>query len=251
MCGRPIPEQPESTDPSFRGGLALPLAGRTEIGQIPSQFLSLEAPDGHIVLLAGRNWAVRQVDWRRGVVQVEPTEDRGRARWIGDGQALSRELCQGIRRVLGGEEVEGTVLSRRAREKLDQLRARFSWIRPHDGSVVVTEPDGTTHWWTFAGMHANLWLAGSLARFVDEASPGDLAIRLNLAADPAELEAALRELTPSTLTLGAKVAAGAVERLKFAEALPESAAERVVVRRMRDDAAVQAVVEGGVRVVRG
>ena len=53
------------------------------------------------------------------------------------------------------------------------------------------------------------------------------------------------------LTLGAKVAAGAVERLKFAEALPESAAERVVVRRMRDDAAVQAVVEGGVRVVRG
>ena len=201
------------------------------------------------MLLAGRNWAVRQVDWRRGVVQVEPTEDRGRARWIGDGQALSRELCQGIRRVLGGEEVEGTVLSRRAREKLDQLRTRFSWIRPHDGSVVVTEPDGTTHWWTFAGTHANLWLAGSLARFVDEASPGDLAIRLDLAADPAELEAALLELTPSTLTLGAKVAAGAVERLKFAEALPESAAERVVVRRMRDDAAVQAVVAGGLRVV--
>ena len=117
---------------------------------------------------------------------------------------------------------------------------------PHDGRVVVTEPDGKTHWWTFAGTHANLWLAGSLARFVDEASPGDLAIRLDLAADPAELEAALRELTPSTLTLGAKVAAGAMERLQFAEALPESAAERVVVRRLRDDA----VVEGGVRVVR-
>jgi len=60
----------------------------------------------------------------------------------------------------------------------------------------------------------------------------------------------IREFSPSSLTLGDKVAAGAVERLKLAEALPESAAERVVVRRMRDDAAVQAVVEGGVRVVR-
>ena len=46
-----------------------------------------------------------------------------------------------------------------------------------------------------------------------------------------------------------QISAGAVDRLKFAEALPEELARGVVERRMRADAAVQAVADRAIRVV--
>ena len=226
------------------------LAGRTEIGQVPMQLLTLEAPEGHRLLLAGRNWLVIHVDWRRGVAQVEPAPDGGRARWIGDGRGLSLELCQGIRRVLGGEELPQVTVSRRAASRIEMLRDEFAWIGEGEESVVVSAESEATWWWTFAGMHANLWLAGTLGGLVDQVSPDDLKIRLALGVDPAELEARLRELQPEDLTLGARIAEGAVDRLKFAEALPEYAARRVVETRLRDDRTVGAVAGWPLRLIR-
>ena len=99
-------------------------------------------------------------------------------------------------------------------------------------------------------MNANLWLAGTLDGLVDQVSPDDLRIRLMPGADPANLAERLRALRPEGLTLGARIAEGAVERLKFAEALPDEAAVRVVEARLRDDRAVEAVARWPVRVVR-
>lgn len=45
-------------------------------------------------------------DWRRGVVQVEPAEQRGKTRWFTEGRGLCFEICQGMRQVLSGEELE-------------------------------------------------------------------------------------------------------------------------------------------------
>ena len=226
------------------------LAGRTEIGQVPMQLLTLEAPDGHRLLLAGRNWNVIHVDWRRGVAQVEPAADGGRARWIGDGRAMSWDLCQGMRRVLAGADLEGVTLSNRAAEKLTQARAEFGWLHEARESVVVRREGEPLWWWTFAGMHANLWLAGSLSGLVDPTGVEDLRVRLVDGTDPDELDAHLRGLSPASLSLGARVAEGAVDRLKFAEALPVQAAERVVIRRMRADEAVARVVGDPMRVAR-
>jgi len=228
------------------------LAGRTEIGQVPMQLLTLEAPDGHRLLLAGRNWAVIHVDWRRGIAQVEPAPDGGRARWIGDGRAMSWDLCQGIRRVLAGADLGGVFLSNRATDKLAEARAEFGWLRPARESVVVRRDDEPLWWWTFAGMHANLWLAGSLPGLVDPTGMEDLRVRLVDGTDANELQEQLTNLTPESLSLGSRVAAGAVERLKFAEALPVEAAERLVIRRMRADDAVARVIADPLRVdIRG
>ena len=78
------------------------VAGRTEIGQVPLRLLTLEAPDGHVLLLAGRDWHVLNVDWRRGVVEVEPAQRRGKIRWFVEARGLSFEICQGIKSVLAG-----------------------------------------------------------------------------------------------------------------------------------------------------
>ena len=55
-------------------------------------------------------------------------------------------------------------------------------------------------------MHANLRLAGTLERLVDQGSPDNLKIRLALGPDPAKLEARLRGIQPEDLTRSARIA---------------------------------------------
>ena len=224
------------------------LSGRAEIGEVPMQLLSLERPDGHRLLLAGRHWNVRDVDWRRRVVQVDPAKEPGRARWIGEGRALSFPLCQGIRRVLAGEDLDGVHLSQRAEDQLEAAQAEFSWLRSDDESVVLRTAEGELWWWTFAGLRANTWLATAIGALADQLRPDDLRIRLDPHADPEELQVRLRELDPTKLSLGGQIAADSIDRLKFSEALPEEHARRVVETRLRDDEAVQAVRSWPLRV---
>jgi ATP-dependent helicase Lhr and Lhr-like helicase len=224
------------------------MAGRTELGQVPLRLLTLEAPDGQVLLLAGRDWRVLHIDWRRGVVEVEPGQQRGKARWFGEGRGLSFSICQGVKRSLAGGALQQARLSKRAAERLEEVRDELHWVTDEPETVVVREPDGTQRWWTFAGVTANAWLANGLGKFADQVAPGDLNIRLSLAADAAELAGRLSELDPGHLRLGETVSRGAVERLKFAEALPHEYARLVVEKRMREDDVVHAVARSNVRV---
>jgi ATP-dependent helicase Lhr and Lhr-like helicase len=224
------------------------MAGRTELGQVPLRLLTLEAPDGHVLLLAGRDWRVLRIDWRRGVVEVEPGQQRGKARWFGEGRGLSFSICQGIKRSLAGGELQEARLSQRAEERLAKVRNELSWVTDEPETVVVRDPDGTRRWWTFAGMTANVWLAAGLGELADQVAPGDLNMRLSPAADAAELAGRLAELDPTALQLGEAVSRGAVERLKFAEALPDEYARLVVERRMREDDLVASIAGRRIRI---
>ena len=225
------------------------LAGRTEIGQVPVRLLSLERPDGHTLLLAGRDWHVVDVDWLRGIVHVEPGAERGKVRWFGDGRALSFAVCQGIKRILAGHRLEHTTLSDRARNRLKELRDAFFWINDREETVVLHDADGQQWWWTFAGMQANAWLSAGLGELSDQTVPGDLEIRLSQKADTAELLVRIKDLRPEQLRLGEKVAQGAIDRLKFSEAVPVHFARMVVERRMRVDADVRRVASWTVRTI--
>jgi ATP-dependent Lhr-like helicase len=217
------------------------LAGRTEIGQVPLRLFMLEAPDGHVLLLGGRDWHVLDVDWRRGVVQVEPAEKRGKIRWFSEGRNLSFAVCQGIKRVLAGKSFDRVELSSRARDRLDEVLAEFSWVTGQDATFAVRDSDGTERLWTFAGADVNVWLSLGLADLADQTVPGGLSIRLAENVDIEEVRVALDTLEPGGLSLSEQVARGAIDRLKFAEALPGELAERVVERRMRADDLVRKV----------
>lgn len=223
------------------------LAGRSEIGHVPVRLLTLERRDGHVLLLAGRSWRVVEVDWRRGVVRVEPAKERGRVRWFGEGRALSFAICQAMRRVLAGQEFEDVTLSRRGSEQLRQLREDFDWVDDGDETVIREAHDDAPRWWTFAGADANVWLAVALGGLSDQAIPGDLNIRLVPEATAADVRARLGSLQPDQLRLGNNVAQGAIDRIKFAEALPEDYARLVVEARMRVDEVVRQVTSQRIR----
>jgi ATP-dependent helicase Lhr and Lhr-like helicase len=218
------------------------LHGRTHLGQIPSRLLLHEEEQGHVILLAGRSWQVRDVDWKRGVAQVEPAKDRGKARWFGEGRGLSFELCQRIRAGLAGRNPEIVTLSQRAMDRLAQLREQYWWAGGDD-TVLVRDGSGRVRWWTFAGLDANLWLSSALGDLRDVRVPrSDFEIRLRSDVTEDDLQATIEGVTASELTLADEIAAGAVSQLKFAGLLPDEQARAIVSHRLRADDAVAATL---------
>lgn len=218
------------------------LAGRTELGTIHSKVLTLDPGEGEapILLLGGRSWHVEDVDWRRKVVQVVPAQKRGKARWLGGGRGTGFEVAQAIRSVLSGRDFDLVELSERARRRLAMLRDEHRWIGEHDDTVVVTDPEGRTGWWTFAGTDANLWLSVAVDSLRDRQLQDDpLEIRLALDASAAAVRELVAEVDLEQLSMADRVVDAAIDALKFNDALPELLASRVVSERLRADAATR------------
>jgi ATP-dependent Lhr-like helicase len=215
--------------------------GREEIGLVPDEALLARPPGAAaggaaVLTLAGRGWLVLSVDWARRIVQVEPTDAPGIARWLGGGQPLGAHVARGIRAVLCGTEPAGAELSERATERLNRNRSECWWAEI-GATTIVRDPTGRTHWWTFAGWKANLWLAAT-ARSAGLRSTvthvDDLAVSLDADADASRLRAALQNADPSELVLAPWITAEAIDGLKFAECLPRGLATELVVSRLTD-----------------
>ncbi len=221
--------------------------GRNEIGLVPDEVL-FSKPSGsaggqRVLLLAGKSWQITGIDWRRRVITVEPSDERGVARWTGGGAFVGAAIARGVRDVLCGAEPAGVTVSRRAAERLADLQAERPWLRA-DATAVVTDANGATRWWTFAGGRANLWLAAALAPLRTQVSATD---GLSIAVDPgvtaADVRAALDAVDWGSLTLADWVSQDAVEQLKFSDALPTGLALLEVATRLRDDAICGVVLD--------
>lgn len=223
--------------------------GRSEIGVVPEEVL-MARPAGYIaggahgLVLAGRTWAIRHVDWDRRVVDVEPADMPGVARWIGSGQPLGAVVARGVREILVGHDPVGVQLSERAQEKLTELRTGHQWA-VSDATTLVVDDRGRARWWTFAGWKANLWLARMVDEIRTEASAvDDLRVAVDAKTSLDDLKRLLAGTAPDEIDLAPWVTDEAIDGLKFSECLPLSMAKDVVARRLADPVSVaQAVAE--------
>ena len=213
--------------------------GRVEIGLVPDQTL-MARPVGRaaggvaVLLLAGRSWAIVHIDWNRRVVQVEPTDAPGVARWSGNAQPLNAVIARGVREVLLGSDPSGVTLSQRASERLAQLRAEHLWVRP-DATALVVDSRGRARWWTFAGWRANLWLARAATDLRHEvAAIDDLTIALDPGTTLEQLRQAISEATKKPIDLTPWLTTEAIDGLKFSDCLPTGLATEVITRRLAD-----------------
>ena len=65
------------------------MSGQKELGKVHESTFYRREEGLVILVLAGRNWKTRHLDWKRRVAHVEPTDEKGRSRWLGEGQMLS------------------------------------------------------------------------------------------------------------------------------------------------------------------
>jgi len=128
------------------------LFGAQEIGSIDVLFAQQELLENLSFVLGAKAWRAVDIDWKEGVVRVEPVADANLARWQGRPELLSAELCQAMRRVLVGSDT-AQAWSRRARERLNEIRAEYT-LSPE--ARIELAPDQLGYrLWTFAGGRAN------------------------------------------------------------------------------------------------
>jgi ATP-dependent Lhr-like helicase len=214
-----------------------------------STFLARRDDGPPVLLLAGRAWRVVHLDWKRRLAHVDPAEDEGRSRWRGQGQFLSRALCQAIRRVLASDRVSER-WSRRARSRFGSIRAEFAWLRD-DGASVLVLSGGKISWWTFSGGRATAALATELERLMAaRVSADNFAVRFEAGAvldDISKRIYGLRELEPRLVVPA--ISDEALDGLKFSECLPKELAIQTVQQRLLDLEGVVEVLQGAIRVV--
>jgi ATP-dependent Lhr-like helicase len=215
------------------------LHGNAELGQVHELTFRGRA-DGPVHLsLGGRTWRVRYVDWSARRAYVEPGDLPGRSRWLGSGQPMRFELARAVRDVLL-RGVDERFLSRRAGEKLAELREEHAWLSDAATTPRVCEPEGESRWWTFAGDLYNAAAAAELTRRGVPASSDALAVSLRSAATlPETVADAARAVAADPL--GHSGPAADDLHLKFIECVPPSLRAAVAARRSAPgDAAVRA-----------
>ncbi len=222
------------------------LHGRNELGEVHRTSFEVKQDHVPIIVLAGRSWIVKHIDWDARIAYVEPNTGDGKSRWPGDGQPLRTALCHAIRDVLVGDTIPAT-LSARATEELRCVREEFAWVERDTTVVVRTAADQS--WWTFAGLLANASLRAELGALARNAARGDnLAVALEETADSVAIEKAVTDLrnTPATPP---PIADAAIDGLKFSRCLPRSIALKCLEARLTDTAGRAAALGEGLRFV--
>ena len=197
------------------------VAGTKEIGFVSP--LSLPAASDRELkplVLAGRGWHIRDVDWERFTVWVEEVPTKGDVKWPSDAMALSYEMTQARREVLLGVTPD-VPLSKRVPAALDRLRDDHA-AEVSSRGLVVWDRGETQRVWTWAGLKANATLLAGLGLKAQgvENDYMDIAAKLNVGtADPAGVPNPGDE---------------AVSGLKFSAALPIGLATRTLGQRLAD-----------------
>ncbi len=133
--------------------------GSQEIGFIDPAALP-SAAENRTVLLGGRNWKVTGIDFSRRLATLEPTSERGTARWLGGSASMTRELAQGIREAISDGASPAVRLSKRAEAVLETLRDELPTA---ENPYPIQELDkGRFRMWTYAGSKRNRSLLAAL-----------------------------------------------------------------------------------------
>jgi ATP-dependent helicase Lhr and Lhr-like helicase len=205
------------------------LHGRRELGEVHQSTFMIKDDGPAVLTLAGRAWRAKHIDWPRRVAYVEPTDERGRSRWLGTGQPLGFALCQAMTRVLAREDAP-VRCSRRALALLQTLRERYAWATPEQ-STLVQHGDGAVRLWTFAGKLVNAALAQALRSEAATVRPDNLAIAFAGGVDVDSLGERIRRALAEPLAALVPLDADFVAELKFGTCLPPGLREQTMAAR--------------------
>lgn len=220
------------------------ISGQKELGNVHESTFYKKQEGPAILVLAGRSWKTNHLDWKRRIAHVEPTDEKGRSRWIGEGQFLSFRVCQAIRRVLAAETTE-PYWSQRAISQISEVRMEYPWASS-DQTMLVQQPNGEVQWWTFAGGLANTLVMGHLGGG-SKAKTDNLCIRFPSTLKLADVETLIASRIRDEIV--SKPSEKAIENLKFGECLPLPIAGEVFAARFNDPEAIANIRQEPMRVV--
>jgi len=197
--------------------------GRESVGHVDRLSLAGDRTD-KVLVLGGRSWAVRFVDWKGGIVHVVPTEGRGKTRWRGESPSLGYTLTRTMHDVLCSDgPIDGS--TKRTVQGLEDLREEFDFLDP--ASVAwVSEAGGPIEGWTFAGLRCNVQLAAHLEQALGcPVKAENLRIRLDGMAQAVDVIGALRGMSGQEPPFSLAAVEEASTAMKFRICLPQALLE--------------------------
>lgn len=207
------------------------LHGPEDLGTVGDELLVAETDGPRVLLLAGQDWQVTNIDWTRRRCWVEPSDIEGRARWgLGYG-GLSFDVTRGMRAVLLGTDPPGVHVTHRAQRVLGSLRETHSRHVDVSGTIFGEGADAVLHWWNWAGSAVNRTLQASLPGVVDPRQRiNDRSLRLLPDLSREQVTEAFIVAKPRRPTVNE----AAVSGLKFSSALPTALAVDTLAARLGD-----------------
>lgn len=223
------------------------LHGRHLLGAVDPILVTRRVTGTRRLLLAGRSWQVRDIDWKRKRLYVEPSDVPGAAQWFSSPRAQSFALTHAMRAVADRSDVSGVQLSQRAVQVVRHLRSSHAPHVDPAATVLVARDSRWYTWWTWAGGRGNLTMSTALDAIepglvAEEGRGGDFTLRISADAGVGRLRVALRALTDEGID-GARIAVDerAIRNLKFGELLPGDLAADTLARRLTDTEAAKFV----------
>ena len=193
--------------------------GHSELGMVDQGQFQSGGVEGKLLSLAGRGWRVQRVDWKERRVYVSPSEAPGKTVWLGASRGLSMILCRSIRKILTSLEIS-PLWSQRAKDRLEQLRDEFSFLKPEGTTFLRCGTDGIV-WFTFAGDPANSALGRALAsRGVETRRIDDYAVAFGEEVTRDRLESTLARLSEADVLASGTANEEAEKAMKFADCVP-------------------------------
>ncbi|MEP7311639.1 MAG: DEAD/DEAH box helicase [Pseudomonadota bacterium] len=203
---------------TFTGSsLLLAKHGAAEIGLLDPAVIAGQKSGTASVLLAGRSWDVREVDWKRRVVWLEPGQGGGKARWMGSGRGMSAELAASIRKVLQSGQVGCAELSQRATDALERIRDEIP--TGADSYPVQGIGDDRFRVWTYEGTTVNRTL---LLLGLDDGARRCDGLSIDFSRDPRKWD-----FRSTTVKLPVEKSRDLIKSVKFAEQLGDAQAEKL------------------------
>lgn len=218
------------------------MSGQKELGNVHESTFYSKQEGPVILVLSGKSWKTNHLDWPRRIAYVEPTNERGRSRWIGEGQFLSFRVCRAVRRILAGEASQPH-WSQRATAQIAEIRLEYPWAS-EGRTTLLAASNGETQWWTFAGGMANSIIKDHLGGSGLKAD--NFCIRFPSTLEAAKVESLIAERLHNEVT--PVPSEEAIENLKFGECLPPVIVREVFAARFTDPEALAGVREEPVRV---
>ena len=223
------------------------LQGRQELGYVDEMTFLGKQEGPKILLLGGRAWKVNHIDWQRRRAYVEPTDAKGRTRWMGEGQGLSFQMSQKIKHILATED-NSDGWSRRSTDRIGEIRYEYPWLQS-DSSVAVQASGAEVEWWTFGGIRANATLARQLSDETNQpVKHNSFTLKFHASLKLQDAEAAINTIkTRDVAEMYPAIDEAAIDGLKFSECLPVDLAIRMLERRLQDRPATQHILEQEIR----
>ncbi len=169
--------------------------GGKVIGTIAVDFVTLQGENDLTFTLATQAWRATEIDWSKSIIYVAKAESGHAPRWVGSRKFLSRTLCQAIRHVVAGTELNPR-WSQRAQDAIGRIRDEYGFLGSSNGFQLARHETGY-RLYTFAGGKHNVVLARLLEEPLGERISSSnlyLTLRDRAGQSEAAIRDALREL---------------------------------------------------------